>query len=83
MTTFKAWKKTERCDMELQTYSEFVMEASAVSAALLFASGWYWYCLGEDVGWILILGAIMVASAIINAIFVWECRHGSLSTSAR
>jgi hypothetical protein len=69
--------------MELQTYSEFVMEASIVSAALLFASGCYWYYQGYYVGWILILGVIMVASAIINAIFVWECRHGSLSTRAR
>lgn len=69
--------------MELETYSEFLMEASIVSAALLFALGCYWYYQGHYVGWILILGAIMVASVIINAIIVYDCRHGSLSTSAR
>jgi hypothetical protein len=66
--------------MELQTYSEFLMEASIVSAALLFALGWYWHYQGYYVGWILIFGVIMVASVIINATIVWECRHGSLST---
>ena len=65
--------------MDLETYSEVIMEASIISAALLFGLGWYWYYQGEDIGWILILGVIMVAGAIINAIFVWECRHGSLS----
>lgn len=69
--------------MELETYFEFLMEASIVSAALLFALGWYWYYQGYYVGWILILGAIMVASVIINSIIVYDCRHGSLSTSAR
>ena len=56
------------------------MEASIVSAALLFALGWYWHYQGHYVGWILILGIIMVASVIINATIVWECRHGSLTT---
>lgn len=65
--------------MKLETYSEILMETSIISAALLFASGWYWYYQGEDIGWNLILGAIMVVGVIINAIIVWECRHGSLS----
>lgn len=65
--------------MELETYSEVIMEASIISAALLFGLGWCWYYQREDIGWILILGAIMVAGAIINAIIVWECWHGSLS----
>ena len=66
--------------MKLETYSEVIMETSIISAPLLFALGWYWYYQGEDIGWNLILGAIMVAGwAIINAIIVWECRHGSLS----
>mgnify|MGYP001321721082 CR=1 FL=1 len=67
--------------MELQTYSEFLMEASIVSAALLFAIGWYWHYQGYYVGWILILGVIMVASVIINSIIVYDCRHGSLATN--
>ena len=67
--------------MELETYSEFLMETSIVSAALLFAIGWYWHNQGHYVVWIPILGAIMVASVIINATIVWECRHGSLSTN--
>lgn len=65
--------------MKLETYSEILMETSIISAALLFATGWYWYYQGEDIGWNLILGAIMVVGVIINAIIVWECRHGSLS----
>ena len=65
--------------MELETYSEVIMETSIISAALLFALSWYWYYQGEDIGWILILGVIMVVGVIINAIIVWECRHGSLS----
>jgi fatty acid desaturase len=69
--------------MELETYSEFLMEVSIVSAALLFTLGWYWHYQGYYVGWILILGVIMVASVIVNATIVYECRHGSLSTSVR
>lgn len=65
--------------MKLETYSEFIMEPLIISAVLLFASGWYLHCQGEYVGWILILGVIMVAGAIINAIILWKCRHGSLS----
>jgi hypothetical protein len=65
--------------MKLETYSEFIMGPSIISAALLFALGWYLHYQGEYVGWILILGVIMVAGAIINAIILWKCRHGSLS----
>jgi drug/metabolite transporter (DMT)-like permease len=65
--------------MKLETYSEILMETSIISATFLFATGWYWYYQGEDIGWNLILGAIMVVGVIINAIIVWECRHGSLS----
>lgn len=65
--------------MKLETYSEIMMETSIISAALLFATGCYWYFQGEDIVWNLILGVIMVAGVIINAIIVWDCRHGSLS----
>lgn len=50
-----------------------------VVSAFVVATLAVWDLVGEDIGWILILGAIMVAGAIINAIIVWECWHGSLS----